>query len=190
MTSLRPSALKSLALDEESLRSRFPKLQLIRVLGYPPPNDEHPSHDLTCQAEAGLLSPPSLPRALIADYAAAERVYSTCLLALLKSKSDPGSSWTVTLSEMAAEFATPLRIGLTAPEGALGGSLPHYNVYPAKDGWIAVAALEPHFLKKLLAALGLEKPSHKDFERVFKSKTKAEWEQLAKSNDIPLSALQ
>jgi len=189
VTSLRPSALKNLSLDEASLKAKFPSLQVVRLLGYPEPHEDHPSHDLTCQAESGLLSPPSLPRALIADYAAAERVYATSLLALLKSESEPGLHWTVTLSEMAEEFATPLKKGMTTPEGPLGGSLPHYDIYPVKDGWIAVAALEPHFLKKLLTALELEKSSREEFSRVFKTKTKSEWENIAKTQDIPLSAL-
>lgn len=189
VSSLRPSALKGLALDETSLKEKFPKLQVIRILGYPPPHEDHPSHDLTCQAEAGLLSPPALPRALISDYAVADRVYATSLLALLKSKSEPGSHWTVTLSEMAEEFATPFRMGMTDSKGPLGGSLPHYDIYPAKDGWIAVAALEPHFLKRLLAALGLDQPNRENFARIFKTKTCSEWEKIAKTDDIPLSAL-
>lgn len=189
VSSLRPSALKGLLLDETSLKAKFPRLQTVRILGYPPPHEDHPSHDLTCQAEAGLLSPPAMPRALISDYAVAERVYATGLLALLKSKSEPGSHWTVTLSEMAEEFATPFKMGMTDPNGPLGGSLPHYDLYPVKDGWIAVAALEPHFLKRLLGALGLEKPNREDFARIFKTKTRAEWEMVAKNDDIPLSAL-
>lgn len=187
VTSLRATSLENLALNETSLRKSFPKLQIIRILGYPSPRENLPAHDLNCQAEAGLLSPPTLPRALIADFAAAERIYSTSLLALLKLKSAPGSIWMITLSEMAQEFAIPLKFGMTSSDGPLGGSLPQYNVYEAQDGWIAVAALEAHFLKKLLAILGLEAPDHTDFVRIFKTKTKAEWRRIAEMNDIPIS---
>ena len=36
----------------------------------------------------------------------------------------------------------------------LGGALPFYGLYPAADGWIAVAALEPHFAQRLAAQVG------------------------------------
>lgn len=190
VTSLRPSALKKLGLDEVAIRKKHPKLQTLRVFGHGSPDEELPAHDLTCQAHAGLISPPALPRALIADFAAAERVFSTCLLALLQARTRPGSSWTVTMSEMANEFALPVRLGMTTPQGPLGGALPHYNVYESKDGWIAVAALEPHFLQRLLSILGLKKPGFEEFQRAFKTKTSSEWNLIAKRDDIPLAPVE
>jgi crotonobetainyl-CoA:carnitine CoA-transferase CaiB-like acyl-CoA transferase len=190
ITSLRPAALKKLGLDTSTLHRLFPRLHLIQIQGYPSPNENSPSHDLNCQAEAGLLSPPSLPRALFTDFAVAERVLSLSLLALLKSaRGEPATSTLVCMSEITQELAIPLRMGLTAPEGPLGGALPHYNVYRCKDGWIAVAAIEPHFLERLLALLKLSKPSQKDFEEAFLLKTRSEWEHLAEKSDIPLSKL-
>ena len=47
----------------------------------------------------------------------------------------------VSLSEAAEAFAKPINFGLTSREGLLGGSLPSYNLYQAKEGWVAVATL-------------------------------------------------
>jgi crotonobetainyl-CoA:carnitine CoA-transferase CaiB-like acyl-CoA transferase len=90
---------------------------------------------------------------------------------------------------MAEEFALPLKLGLTSAKGPLGGSLPHYNVYEAADGWVAVAALEPHFLARLLSAMGLEKPDFADFRRIFRTRSCSEWQRIAKTDDIPLTRL-
>lgn len=190
VTSVRPLALQKAGLDEVSLRSRFPKLSFIFLQGYPAPHENEPSHDLTCQAEAGLVSPGVLPRALIADFAAAERIFSASLLALLGFENGGApTSTTITLAEMAQEFATPWKMGMTTPEGPLGGCLPQYQLYEAKDGWIALAALEPHFLKRALEVLALDAPDREKFTRKFREKTRAEWEALAKERDIPLVAL-
>lgn len=51
----------------------------------------------------------------------------------------------VALSEAAASLAEPLRYGCTAAGALLGGGIPEYNIYKTVDGWVAVAALEPHF---------------------------------------------
>ena len=58
---------------------------------------------------------------------------------------------------MATEFATPARFRLTGPDTLLGGLLPGYGLYQAQcGGWVAIAALEPHFFAGLIEALHVE----------------------------------
>ena len=98
-----------------------------------------------------------MPRTLVADLAAAERVVSAVLAALvLRARTGRGVRTDVAIVDAAMEFNAPLRYGLTDENDVLGGGLPAYNLYRASDGWIAVAALEAHFMDRLRAELQLE----------------------------------
>ena len=190
LTSSRPVALRRLGLDPERLRARYPRLCAVAIIGYPAPNSDKPGHDLTYLAEWGLLSPPGMPRTLLADLAGAERAVSATLALLLERAEGRGANHAeVALSEAAASFAEPLRYGITKPGAALGGGLPGYNLYPTRRGWLAVAALEAHFLERLQLELGLEEATREDFEEAFSCKTAEEWEEWARERDLPLAAL-
>jgi alpha-methylacyl-CoA racemase len=91
---------------------------------------------------------------LVADLAGAERAVSAALLLLFTRERGRGAGYAqVALSEAAQSFAEPLRQGLTAPGGVLGGGFPGYRTYRARDGYVALAALEPHFWERLLQEL-------------------------------------
>ena len=82
LTSTRPAALARLGLDWRTLSASYPRLCHVAILGYPAPDEDRAGHDLTYQASAGLLEPPSFPRIPLADYAGSERAVSA-LFALL-----------------------------------------------------------------------------------------------------------
>ncbi|MCI0395741.1 MAG: CoA transferase [Chloroflexi bacterium] len=196
LTSSRLSALARLKLDWPSLSERHPRLCQVAIVGYPPPAEERAGHDLTYQAGAGLLDPAygasgrGLPRTVLADLAGAERAAQAALALLLARERGQGAGYLpVSLAEAAAAFAEPLRQGLTAPGGILGGGLPGYNLYPAQRGWVAVAALEPHFLEKLAHALGLAELTYPALAAAFASRPAEEWERWASSHDLPLAAV-
>jgi alpha-methylacyl-CoA racemase len=190
LTAMRPSALDRLRLGRDVLRAAFPRLARLAILGYPAPERERAGHDLTYQAHTGLLAPPTLPRSLLADLAAAERVVSTALALLLeRARTGRGEYAEVTLAEAVEELAAPLRHGLTAPGGPLGGGLPAYALYRSADGWIALAALEPHFRRRVEEALAVGTEAREELERVFLARTSAEWERWAAERDLPLAAL-
>ncbi|MEO7132776.1 MAG: CoA transferase, partial [Vicinamibacterales bacterium] len=84
-------------------------------------------------------------------------------------------------------LAAPLRHGLTAPGGHLGGGNPAYGIYATREGAIAVGALEPHFRARLYQGLGLADGA--DPRAMFATKTAIEWEQWASGRDIPLVAI-
>ncbi len=190
LASFRPSALRRLGLDWERLRSRHRRLCFAGIIGYPPPLEEQSGHDLTYLAGTGLLSPPALPLSLYVDLAGAERCVSLALALLLSfARTGQPACGFVSLYECALELAQPLAAGLTVPGGALGGGSPFYSMYQASDGWIAIAALEPHFAKRLSSELGLSTAHRSELERIFRARTTASWEEWAAQRDLPLVAL-
>ncbi len=190
LASFRPSALKRLGLDWESLNRKHPGLCFVGIIGYHPPDEEHSGHDLTYQAGLGLLRPPQLPATIAVDLAGAERAVSLSLALLLQysKTSKAGCAW-VSLHECARELSEPLAAGLTAGGGVLGGGSPFYSLYEASDGWIALAALEPHFATQLIAELGLHSGERSALAEAFRTRTAAEWEAWAKQHQLPLAAV-
>ncbi|MCX5810738.1 MAG: CoA transferase [Proteobacteria bacterium] len=192
LTSIRIAALDHLSLSWNDIHYRHPRLCQVAMVGYPPPDDSKAGHDINYLATLGLLSPPHLPLTLLADLAGAERAVSCALALLYAREQGKGAGYgEVSLSESAHIFAEPLRYGLTAPGGILGGGLPQYNLYETKQGWVAVGALEPHFWDKLTKDLGLGRPdaSCEDLGAIFITKTAFEWESWATSLDLPIVAL-
>jgi crotonobetainyl-CoA:carnitine CoA-transferase CaiB-like acyl-CoA transferase len=190
LTSARPAALKRLGLGWRALHVMYPRLVHIAIVGHPPPEDDRPGHDLTYVAERGLVSPPVLPRTLVADLGGAERAVSTALALLLsRERTGAAARADVALSDAAAAFAEPLGHGLTADGGILGGGYPFYALYRASDGWLALAALEAHFRDRLLVELGLREATHEALAGVFAGRTAAEWQGWARERDLPLTAI-
>lgn len=190
LASFRPAALARLGLDWDGLHARHPRLSFVGIIGYPHPQEEHTGHDLTYQAGLGLLSPPQLPPTLYVDLAGAERAVTSSLALLLRfaRTGKPGCAW-VSLSECARELAAPLQAGLTAPGGVLGGGSSFYSLYQTSDGWIALAALEPHFARKLISELGLPSGERSQLERTFRGRSSSVWEEWAKERGLPLAAV-
>ncbi len=190
LASFRPSALQRLRLDWDSLHTRHPKLCFVGIVGYSAPLQERTGHDLTYQGDLGLLRPPQMPPTLFIDLAGAERAVSMALALLNRAarRGEAGCAW-VSLHECARDLAAPLKAGLTTSNGLLGGAYPLYGFYRANDGWIAVAALEPHFAQKLLSELGLKKADRKELERIFLQRKSASWEKWAAELDLPLVAV-
>src|SRR5262245_46295387 len=125
LTAFRPAALERLDLSWPRLHERFPRLCQVAIVGYAPPHADRPGHDLNFQATAGLLTPPHLPKTCLADLAGAERAVSAALALLLARERGQGCGFVqVSLAEAAEDFAAPLRHGLTAPNGILGGGFP------------------------------------------------------------------
>lgn len=190
VTAQRPAALERLGLDAESLGRRFPDLCAVRITGHAPPHEDVAGHDLTYLAVHGLVAPGHLPATLFADMAGAERVVSTALAILLqRDRTARGVVATVALEEAAEWLARPRAAGLTRPGALLGGALAGYNLYEASDGWIAVAALEPHFAARLADALDLDRLEAVALSQRFATGTVDHWERWARERDLPLVAL-
>lgn len=190
ITSFRPSSLRRLSLDPASVAARFPRVCQVAIVGESGARAEIAGHDLTYQAHAGLLGPPVMPTTLLADLAGAERAVSATLALLLsRSTAGTGGVTEIALADAVAGLALPAAYGLTTGSGLLSGAFPLYHLYPAALGWVAVAALEPHFAAALLDALGLSEATVKGLATVLATRTAAEWEQWAVERGLPVAAV-
>jgi crotonobetainyl-CoA:carnitine CoA-transferase CaiB-like acyl-CoA transferase len=192
ITALRPSALERLGLGWNALQARYPRLVHVAVVGYPAPDSDEPGHDLTYQARSGLLRPPDLPLTLIADLAGAERAAQAVLALLLgRERSGTTGRLDVALADAADAFADAVRFGITAPTAVLGGGFPGYAIYRSQDGWLALAALEPHFWRGVLEGLDVadDANARDALTRIFAGRTSAAWEAWAQERDLPLTGI-
>lgn len=193
LTAMRPAALQRLQLDWPILHRRHPRLCHVAIMGYPPPDEDQPGHDLTYQARAGLLQPPQLPRTCLADFAGAQQAVSMALALLLaRERGQEAQFASVSLAEAAEDWNAPWHYGLTSPGGILGGGhAGHagYDLYPAREGWIALAALEPVFWKQLLKELRLTSADRNQLEQIFQQSAAEEWEKWAMARGVPLAAV-
>ena len=187
LTSQREAALTRLQLSGDALSMSFSSLCHIAIVGSE--NSTDSGHDLTYLVDAGLATPPHLPPTLFADLAGAERAVTATFVALRhKEKTGRGQHIVVSLARAAHALAGPMTHGLTSPGGLLAGAHPGYNFYRASNGWIALAALEPHFVERLLAASGSQFTLNA-LQQFFVSKTIADTKAWAMAHDIPLAVI-
>jgi crotonobetainyl-CoA:carnitine CoA-transferase CaiB-like acyl-CoA transferase len=200
LTSFRPSALMKLGLGWKALHKQYPALSLIEVVGAPGALAEIPGHDLTYQAEVGLVNGMDLPPSLFADMGGALMASEATLKAVLTLKTTgKGTHHEVALSDAAAWLALPRQLRMTTPDGAVGGAHAGYRIYACKNGRVALAALEPHFAARICEAAGVKllnpvkdlfKPATRQaIETFLASQTRAQLDKLAVAKDIPLMTL-
>ncbi len=194
ITSFRPSALAKLGLSWDALHQAHPHLSQVAIVGAAGPAAEIPGHDLTYQAEHGLLTGLNLPSTLFADMGGALMATEAVLQAATTPQA--GRYIEVALADAAAFLALPRRWGLTRPQDIIGGAHAGYQVYACRDGRIAVAALEPHFARRLMEAADLRAetdplaPEAKEsLKRFFALHSRDELDALAASRDIPMHSL-
>jgi alpha-methylacyl-CoA racemase len=179
LTSFRPSALRKLGLDWDTLHAAYPQLSMVSIVGSPGARAEEPGHDLTYLAEQGLVTDTTLPATLYADMAGALMATQAVLQAVLvHSLHGVATHAQVALSDAAAHLALPRVWGLTANSAEassyaagkpssyaagkpssqavaiVGGAHAGYRVYACADGRVAAAALEPHFAAALCRVAG------------------------------------
>lgn len=184
ITSQRPGALNRLEVTQENLAALNPRLCWVEIVG-DTEEPEVPGHDLTYQLQVGLVRPPQMPATLLADLSAAQEAARAGLALLLgRERGGPERHRQVGLKQAAHALALPVRHGLTAPGGWLSGAQPEYRVYPLKDGWAGVAALEPHFAARLRDTLG-----EQSAEAFLANLNVEECNRLAHEKDLPVHAV-
>lgn len=201
LTSFRPSALAKLGLDWPALHARHPQLNAVTVVGAPGPRAEEPGHDLTYLAEHDLVQDLNLPATLYADMAGALMASEAVLAVLMQRQcAGHGVQQAVALSEAAAWLAQPRRWGLTQTDGDVGGAHAGYRVYACHDGRVAVAALEPHFARRLWTLVrpseaGADEPdmhqpsTHAALTLFFADSHRRQLDEWAKQHDLPMHTL-
>ncbi len=200
LTAFRPSALHRLGVSPEALHARFPRVALVSIVGEHGVEAEHPGHDLTYEAAAGLVSDLRLPVAPFADMAGALLVSEAVLRAVLRRQREPDAPIVeeVALADAARFLALPRAWGLMASDTVIGGAHAGYHVYPCRDGRVAIAALEPRLAVDLCRAVGLpdadaarmREPAMFDaLAAFFAARTAAQVRAVAARYDLPLAVM-
>jgi alpha-methylacyl-CoA racemase len=184
LTSSLSNTLAKLELDWKRLQARHKQLSLLQVFSYP--DENRPGHDLNFQLHSdGLLTPPAMPRSLYADLIGAERIVAVAAMML----HHPTPVYDkIYLCDAVRELSIPVKYGATIAEGPLGGSLPGYNLYQCKDGWIALCALEPHFFSALSKDIQIENLSKADLVEYFSRRPVSEALAMGRRLSIPISS--
>ena len=89
---------------------------------------------------------------------------------------------------MCQDLSQTVRRGISTPDGVLGGALPTCGIYDTASGYVALAALEPHFWQRVVQLLEVS-GSREEFETVFLTRTATDWEEWARAHGLPLSAV-
>ena len=187
LTAQRPAALKRIGLGWETLHDRFPALCHVAIVGFPASRQNVAGHDLTYLGSHGLLQPPALPPTLFADVAASDQAALAAVAVLLgRQRTGIAEYVEVAIADAAKRLAAPREAGLTTAGGHLAGAFPGYNLYRTTDGWVAVAALEPHFYRRLCELLGVSIPSYESFSVCFAAQGNAYWSEFAATHDLPI----
>ncbi|MEJ5918943.1 MULTISPECIES: CoA transferase [unclassified Corynebacterium] len=186
ITSVRPKALARMGVADAA--DRMPHLCHVEIVG-DSADPEQPGHDLTYQAESGLLSPTAMPAVLLADTMGGENAVTAALgLLFRRSRTGSGGRARIGLKQGAQDAAAAHRHGLTAPGGPLCDTTDFYGIYEVADGHVAVAALEPHFAQRLTDSSGAhDRETLAAFLRTRKLKSVISW---AHDHDLPISALE
>ncbi|MFH1604307.1 MAG: CoA transferase [Pseudomonadota bacterium] len=170
-----PGVLDKLGLGAAVLRARNPRLVYASSSGYGAdgPYRDYPAMDLTVQAMSGIMSvtgypgePPLKAGPALCDFNAGVHLYGAVVTALLQ-RAHTGRGCAVEVSMLEASYfslASSLGMIYAQPDRAYartgnrhgGLTLCPYNVYPAKDGHIAIIVNHEEHWKSLLTALGQE----------------------------------
>ncbi|HEX7054075.1 MAG TPA: CaiB/BaiF CoA-transferase family protein [Burkholderiales bacterium] len=203
----RPGVARRLGIDYPSLRRHNARLVYCSISGYGQtgPWRERPGHDVNYVAAAGglafpggWLKPPARSSLPVADMAGGSFAAIAILAALREGK---GAYLDLSLFE-AAFFMCAMRHGLDPQADPRAHIFPVNDVFECADGArLTLGILEEHFWQsfvKLVPELGDERFStdasrrkHGDalsslLERIFKTRTAAEWQRLLEANDIPV----
>lgn len=168
----RPGVMQRLGLGYEALRAVNPRIVYcsISAYGQTGPNSQKPAHDLSIQAESGLVSvnlgadgAPAMPGLPAADMAGSLMALSAILMALLRrastgcgdyidlSMQDALLAWTPNV--MGPVFAEQ-RAPVVKEERSWGGAA-FYGIYATADGrHLTLGGSEIKFAENLLSALG------------------------------------
>lgn len=169
-----PGVMARLGLSTEVLHAVNPALVVASGTGYGSsgPYRDYPAMDLSMQAISGVMAttgepdgPPLKAGPAICDFLAGVHLYGAIVGALFR-RLRTGRGTRVEVAMMAAAFP-PLasNVGMFEPGRALptrtgnrhgGLAISPYNVYPARDGHLAILAINERHWEGVVAVLGLQ----------------------------------
>lgn len=177
------------------------------------PNAHMAGHDINYIALAGPLhaigqagGPPTPPLNLVGDYGGGSLYLALGIVAALFESRQSGKGQVVDAAitdgafSMMTQFVSEALRGTFGPQrGAnrLDGGVPYYAVYETADGeHMAVGAIEPKFFAILCERLNLKDglreaqndrsrwpELRQEFERIFRTRTRAEWTEVFEGSD-------
>ncbi|GAB3201652.1 CaiB/BaiF CoA-transferase family protein [Nocardioides hungaricus] len=214
----RPGVADRLGLGYDAVRERNPGVVYCSISGYGQASRQRgrAAHDLNYLAESGLLGTvggadhsPTLPPTVIADLAGGTYPALVNILLALRRRDRTGRgayldiSMTHNLQVLAYGYVATHQGGGGWPERSqelLTGGSPRYRIYATADGrHLAVAALEDKFWARLTELVGLDPelaarttalaPVIAALQRIFASRTAAEWQDLLGDEDVCVSVV-
>lgn len=195
----RPGVMERLGLGYQAVKQLNPAVVYCSITGYGDsgPLAQTAGHDLNYLAATGLLSltrEPTLPPVLIADIGGGAYPAVVQVLLALLDRARTGKGAKVEAAMARSLFSwVPYQLGrgfLTgqwprpADDMTTGGS-PRYNLYrTADDRFLAVAAIEDRFWKRLCELLGVGLDSDADtLAQVIRSRDASHWRELLEGED-------
>jgi crotonobetainyl-CoA:carnitine CoA-transferase CaiB-like acyl-CoA transferase len=209
LESFRPGVLDRLGVGYEAMRAANPQIVYCAITGYGQngPMRDRAGHDINYLGLAGLLGlsgerdgPPVQAAGQIADLGGGALMAAFGILAALRERDRSGEGQLVdvsmtdgALSWLAMVAARYLADGEVPGRGGLelAGGLVCYRPYRCADGrWVTLGALESRFWTAWCRGVGREDlggaqfaapgaDAHAEVERIFASRTRAQWEQFA-----------
>jgi alpha-methylacyl-CoA racemase len=216
LESFRPGVMDRLGVGYERLREENPGLVYCAITGYGQdgPYTPRSGHDMNYLGLNGLLGltgeadgPPVQSAGQIADIGGGSLMAAFGILAALRERDRSGEGQLVdvsmfdgSLAWLAMVAAAYLASGGAPPRRGdleLAGRLICYRPYACSDGWVTLGALEPKFWQAWCRGVGredlvekqFERPgseAHAEVERIFLTRTRAEWHEFAEHNDCCL----
>jgi crotonobetainyl-CoA:carnitine CoA-transferase CaiB-like acyl-CoA transferase len=197
LESFRPGVAQRLGIGPEEVSEHVVYCS-ITGFGLGGRHEQRAGHDLNYLGWAGALADtaPSLPPLPVADLAAGALGAVTKILAALLERERTGKGARLVISMLEGSHRlVSHRLGETVPR-LLTGDLACYRIYETADGrHLTVAALEPHFFRRLSELLGrpdlAERQSDDDQEAlaaelaaIFATRQLAEWLAIVDGEDV------
>jgi alpha-methylacyl-CoA racemase len=215
LESFRPGVMDRLGVGPGRLRRENPGLVYCAISGYGQdgPNTARSGHDMNYLGLNGLLGltgrpggPPVQSAGQIADLGGGALTAAFGILAALRERERSGEGQLVdvsmfdgSLTWLAMVAARYLCDGEVPARGGLelAGGLICYRPYECSDGWVTLGALEPKFWREWCEGVGredlidkqFERPGsdvHAEVERIFRERSRREWQQFAAQHDCCL----
>nr|BFE58389.1 CaiB/BaiF CoA-transferase family protein [Dactylosporangium thailandense] len=202
----RPGVTERLGIGPDVCLARNPRLVYGRITGWGQagPYAPYAGHDINYLALSGALwsigrdgEAPVAPLTYVGDFGGGGMLLTVGICAALAERASSGRGQVVDAAmvdgaALLNSFLYGMRaMGLWGEErgrNMLDTGAPYYDTYETADGkWIAVGALEPHFYRNLLDALGLDDLPRTQpgpdgwpalrarFAAVFRTRTRDEW---------------
>lgn len=207
----RPGTMEKLGLGYDTTRARNPRLIHVSITGYghDGPYRLRAGHDVNYLSLAGVIGmsgtrngQPGIPGVQVADLAGGSLPGIAGLLAAVIQRERTGRGQFVDVSMFHGAFSLATMVfagvdsGLELPEPGkmlLNGRFPCYGLYQTADGrWMSLGALEFKFWENFCHAIGrkdlvasqLGGPEVvEELQRLFSSRTQAEWGELFRDAD-------